>query len=480
MSNWLKPLPFVWLVACLVACLPAGGLAAETRKPNIVLILADDLGWTDVGYNGSSFFETPRIDQLVRDGMMFTSGYASAAKCVPARACLLSGQYTPRHNVYTVGSTARVPQALMRMIPVTNTSGLPPRNVTLAEVLKTAGYATGIFGKWHLAGKDGVEPSEQGFETVMDQDYPGSGIREDPKGIFEITRAACEFIEGNRVGPFFAYVSHHAIHSGWQARGETLKHFQSRPRGDEPATPLYAACAADLDTSVGILLDKLADLGLATNTLVVFTSDHGRVPSLPQEPLRGGKGSYYEGGIRVPFIVQWPGVVVPGSTCNEPVTHTDLFPTFLEAAAAPTPAAKQLDGESLLPLLQSTSPLRRAALFWHYPRYLNGPVHRGRDPVFRTRPVSAIRKGDWKLLLYHEEWQLDGGLTKVNSNNAVELYNLAEDLGERHNVALDNRQKRDELVDDLLAWFKSTAALLPTQSNLSYDPSTEQPANKKR
>jgi arylsulfatase A-like enzyme len=474
MTTWLKLQQFAllaWLVVSLAAYLPAGQLAAETSKPNIVLIFADDLGWTGVGYNGSSFLDTPHIDQLAQDGMVFTSGYAAAGNCAPSRACLISGQYTPRHHVYAVGSTNRGPQHSMRMVPVPNKGSLSAETVTLGEELKAAGYATGMFGKRHLAGPQGSKSEQQGFDVVkVSQHGLNSDDPDDPKGIFSITTAACEFFEDNRDRPFFAYIPHYAVHTRWQARDATLKRFQNRPRGEEPATALYAACTADLDAGIGILINKLAELDLDKNTMVVFTSDNGRTNSWPQEPLRGGKGSYDEGGIRVPFIVKWPGVVQPGSSCNVPVINVDLFPTFLAAAGSKIPKGKILDGESLIPLMMQNGTLKRESIFWHFPGYLGGPVPRGRDPVFRTRPVSTIRKGDWKLLLYHEEWQLDGGRARLHTNNAVELYNLAEDLGERHNVALDNPQKRDELLDDLLAWFKSTGALLPKDKNAAYDP----------
>jgi arylsulfatase A-like enzyme len=177
--------------------------------------------------------------------------------------------------------------------------------------------------------------------------------------------------------------------------------------------------------------------------------------------LRGNKGAYYEGGIREPFIVRWPGIVKPGSRCDTPVINVDLYPTFVDAAGAK--ARPGLDGESLIPLFKGGSHLKRQAIFWHFPGYLDVPVIRGRDSIFRTRPVSVIRKGDWKLFLYHEEWQLDGGRTRIDTNNAVELYNIRDDMGERRDLALTNKAKRDELLNDLLEWFKETKARLPVE-----------------
>jgi arylsulfatase A-like enzyme len=472
------------LAALAVLLLAQGDLSvAAAEKPNIVLIFADDLGWKDVGYEGTDFYETPNLDRLAREGIVFTNGYAAAGNCAPSRACLLSGTYTPRHSVYAVGSTLRGPINLMRMVPIPNKSGLAPSNLTMAEALKSAGYATGIFGKWHLAGNDGAEPAAQGFDVVVDKNYKGSGANEDPKGIYTLTKAACEFIQTNRDRPFFAYVSHHAIHTGLQGRQETLERFNAKEPGKQHGSVLYAACTYDLDDGVGVLMNKLEELGLDKRTLVVFTSDNGATPASPQEPLRGNKGCYYEGGVREPFLVRWPDVVKPGTRCDVPVINVDLYATFLAAAGVDVPEGKVLDGESLLPLLRGEGQLKREAIFWHFPGYLNSPVIRGRDPVFRTRPVSVIRKGGWKLHLYHEEWQLDGGQDNLDTNNAVELYNLAEDVGERNNLAAANPTKRDELLGDLFAWFDTVQAPLPTERNPKYAPdqsaSEEKPVGRK-
>lgn len=473
----MKP---TFLFACLIL-LGAPVVAAQTpRPPNIVLIFADDLGWRDVGYNGTDFYETPNIDRLAKEGMVFNRGYAAAGNCAPSRACMLSGQYTPRHHVYAVGSTDRGPKALQRMIPVPNKSGLSPDQVTIAEALKSAGYATGIFGKWHLSGPDGALPAAQGFDVVFDSGTKSRGkATDDPKGVYTLTKLAGDFMEKNKDKPFFCYVPHHAIHSGLEARPATLARFEKKAAGKQHANPLYAACLYDFDDAVGQLLKKIADLGLEQNTLVVFTSDNGGTQQSSQEPLRGNKGSYYEGGVREPFIVRWPGVTKPGSSTDVPVINIDFYPTFLAAAGAKVPEGKVLDGVSLLPLLKGEGKLSRDAIYWHFPGYLDNPVIRGRDPVFRTRPVTAMTTGDWKLLLYHEEWQLDGGAAKLATNNAVELYNLREDPGERSDLSVTNPQKRDELLAMMQSWMKQTHALLPTEKNPAYDATAKAPAGKK-
>lgn len=478
-----RVIPLLVSFTLLLLVKTAGNGAPLAEKPNIVLIFADDLGWRDVAYNSDGFIETPNLDRLKSQGMSFNSAYAGAANCAPSRACLLSGRYTPRHGVYAVGDTDRGPKDKFRLKPVPNNQQLNPEIVTVAEALKAEGYATGHFGKWHL-GSDGkgTGPRQQGFDVSPpelipadrgvaganeddgDKSNAGKATKvkngEDPKRAFSTTEAACNFIEQNKDHPFFAYVAHHAIHAPLEARPESLEKFRAKAAGTkEPhVTALYAACTYDLDASVGILLKKLADLGLEKNTIVIFTSDNGGTPKSINEPLRGAKGAYYEGGIREPFLVRWPGHVKEGVASAVPIINEDLYPTFI-AAAKGTPSP-DLDGESLLPVLLENGSLQRQSIFWHFPGYLDQPVPRGRDPIFRTRPVSVIRKGDWKLFLYHEEWLLDGGRDALATNRAVELYHVSKDIGEREDLAKNEVAKRDELLDELLAWMKQTNATM--------------------
>ncbi|MEZ5300485.1 MAG: sulfatase-like hydrolase/transferase [Verrucomicrobiales bacterium] len=307
-------LRLVFVFTAILAALVAGYSEGAERKPNLVLIFADDLGWRDVGYQSDGAFLTPHIDRLAAGGMVFTDAYATAGNCAPSRACLLSGTYTPRHHVYAVGSTDRGPDNLKRLVPVPNKSGLPKEVVTLAEALKAAGYATGHFGKWHLAGPDGAKPSEQGFDATYDSFGDGEvkegsegnkkGPPEDPKGVFTLTRKACDFMEANKDRPFFVYLPHHAIHGPLQMRPETAA-LMTKEGAKSKVSASYRGCTYDMDASVGMLLEKLKALGLEKDTLVVFTSDNGATPGSPQEPLRGNKGCYYEGGIREPFIASW-------------------------------------------------------------------------------------------------------------------------------------------------------------------------------
>lgn len=460
----------------LLLFLATGSIAAD--KPNLILIYADDLGWRDVSFNGSDFHETPHLDRMARRGIVFPNGYAGAGNCAPSRACLHSGTYAPRHGLYAVGQTDRGPKRFQRLVPIPNRHGLDPAEATLAEALKTAGYTTGIFGKWHIGGSQGADPGEQGFDVVFDS-QPGSPnpFRDrptDPKGAFSITRAAIHFIEkaDAEKQPFFAFLSHHAIHTALESTPGSLEKFKAKAPGKQHHHPLYAACTFDLDASVGQLMARLDALGLAENTLVVFTSDNGGTQQSSQEPLRGSKGGYYEGGIRVPFLAIWPGKIEPRES-PAPVHQVDLYPTFLAAAGAMPTDGKILDGANLLPLLTSGEPPARPALFWHFPGYLDNPVIRGRaDDVrlgFRSRPVSVIRKGDWKLHLFHEEWVLDGGRDAISANQAVELYHLAKDPGEHHNLATTELAKTTELLDDLLAWIATTKAPVPSRPNPAYD-----------
>lgn len=437
---------------------------AQESKPNVVVILIDDMGWKDAGFMGSDYYETPNINRLAKEGMIFTNAYAGAGNCAPSRACLMSGQYTPRHGIYAVDDTDRGPKEKMRLIPTPNTHQLAPETFTIAEAMKMNGYATAMFGKWHLGGKEGTRPSDQGFDIGVEMKVPKGKTAEpekDPKGIYSITESACKFMEANTKKPFFLYVAHHATHMEIQARQAMYDKFKDKPKGKYQQNSRYAAMNAQMDDGVGLLLKKIKDLGIEKNTLVIFTSDNGGLPQSGQDPLRAFKGAYYEGGIRVPFIARWPGQIKAGTVNESPVINQDLYPTFVQLAGGKLPADKVLDGESLVKLFKGEKATDRKPKFWFFPGYLDKADKGARDTDFRTRPVTVIRKGDWKLLLYHEEWLLDGGRKNINTNNAVELYNLKEDISEKSNLALSNPKKRDELLNELLSWQVQTKAKLP-------------------
>lgn len=463
MGNW-KGVLFLFITLSINAF--------AQKQPNIILIFADDMGYKDCGFTGSATFETPHLDALSKRGMVFPNAYAGAGNCAPSRACLLSGQYAPRHGVYTVGSTTRGPVEQMRVVPVPNKEELAPRITTMAEGLKQAGYATALFGKWHLGNDAETRPTAQGFDTFFDSREKNPNKKRDeptdPKGIFSLTDKAQSFITTNKDRPFFVFLAHHAIHSSLEARPASIERF--RKKGLDNKKALYAACVYDLDEGVGQLMAHLDKLGLSENTLVIFTSDNGATQQSSQEPLRGNKGGYYEGGIREPFIAHWPGQIKPGSTNPTPIINLDLYPTFL-AAAGVKKLPSVLDGENLLPLFSGKmTTTEREAIFWHFPGYLDVPVIRGRDQVFRTRPVTVMRKGNWKIHLYHEEWLLDGGRANIATNKAVELYDLTTDEGERTNLANTNKAKRDELLTDLLGWMNRTKAPMPVPIDATHKP----------
>lgn len=316
--------------------LPLPSWAASAReRPNIVFLLADDLGWTDVGAFGSKYYQTPNIDRLRGQGMKFTAAYTCGPNCAPTRASLMSGLYTPRHGIYTVGTGARGEEQFRKMIPVENKTQLDPAFPTLAEALHAAGYATGHFGKWHL-GDNGARtrPSARGFDVELQRSQDGS----EDKYTGELVDNAIEFIEKNRERPFFVYLGFYAVHVPIMASEATIVKYRDRPPVGGHKNPSYAAMLETMDAGIGRVLDRLDALKLAERTLVIFISDNGGVANITANaPLRGGKGMLYEGGVRVPLIARWPGVVKPGSTCETPVISVDFFPTLAGIAGAKTP-----------------------------------------------------------------------------------------------------------------------------------------------
>jgi len=450
---------------CLTLCLlTALGVDAATR-PNIIFILADDLGYTDVGSYGTRYYETPQIDRLAAQGMRFTSGYTCGANCQPTRAALMSGQYGPRTGVYTVGGIDRFDWRRRPLRPVDNVTRLAPEKTTFAEALKQAGYATALFGKWHLGDNSSHHPLAQGFDeaivsagdhfdfkTVPQTDYPPGTYLAD-----FLTDKAESFIRRHQDRPFLLCLHHFTVHAPIEAKTNLIARFKNKPGVGGHADPVYAAMIASLDESVGRVLALIEELKLTTNTLVVFTSDNGGVGGKGRDgirgkeitdnaPLRGGKGMFYEGGVRVPYIFRWPGRIAPGSTSDVPINSVDLYPTLLEIAAATNPAGHVLDGTSYLSVLTggTGASVARPPLFWHFPGYLGA----GGD-TWRTLPVGTIRAGDWKLMEFFEDHRL-------------ELYNLRDDLSEKRDLAAAHPDKVKELHARLLAWRKEVSAPMPT------------------
>lgn len=435
-----------------------------SKCPNIVFIFIDDMGWTGTSFMGSGYYETPNIDKLAGEGMVFRSAYTCGPNCAPTRACLMSGQYTPRHGIYTVGNSERGQSRFRRLIPIKNTTDLNTAIVTIAEALKPVGYVSACIGKWHLGGAK-FSPLAQGFDFSIDSgDFKKDP--NDPKCIYSFTDAAIKFIETNKDKPFFLYLSHHAVHTPVEATDKLTAKYQDKPPWHGQSKPKYAAMTEHTDDGVGRLMTKLDELKLTENTIVIFYSDNGGAGEQTSNyPLRGAKGMLYEGGIRVPMVVRWPGIVKAGTSCDVPVNSVDFYPTFLEISGAPAPINQVLDGESIVPLLQGAKSLKRQAIFWHFPAYLEGTKPEGaRDPYFRTRPASAIRKGDWKLIQYFE--QLEFG--EQPSLPELELYNLADDIDEQNNLAKTMPEKTEQLLQELVAWRRSLNAPIPNEHNPDY------------
>ena len=457
--------------------------APPTSKPNIVFIMADDLGYTDVACFGSKYYETPNIDRLATQGMKLLNHH-HCQNCTPTRAALMSGQYGARTGVYTVGGIDRFDWSMRPLRPVDNVTELPLDRDIIAKQLKAAGYSTGIFGKWHIGERGDHFPGKRGFDEAIITAGKHFGFETNPSVEYPegqyladfLTDKAVDFITRHKDEPFFLYLPHFGVHSPHDAKADLVAKFKLKQGVDGHDNPTYAAMIASVDDSVGRVMQTLDELKLADNTILIFTSDNGGVGGYGgpngllhdpgseakgkkakgadtdgggitnNAPLRSGKGSLYEGGTREPFIVRWPGATQPGSTCNVPTIHVDIFPTLLEIADAPKPR-QVLDGESLVKLFRDASTeLQRDAIFQHFPGYLgSGPG------LWRTTPVSLIQAGDWKLMEYLEDGRL-------------ELYNLSEDIGETKNLANEMPDKARELHDRLIAWRSEVNAPMPTKN----------------
>jgi arylsulfatase A-like enzyme len=457
-------LVFPLLVALLSGLLDHSARAADPHPPNVVVILMDDLGWRDLGCYGSKFYRTPHLDRLAAAGMRFTQAYAACPVCSPTRAALFTGKVPARLHLtdYIPGNFDRRKHKLLR--PEFHQE-LPLEEVTLAERLHSVGYTTAAIGKWHLGGI-GFEPERQGFDFAVGGIERGSvnshfapylkdgrqlpGLSNPPAGenITErLTHEAEQFLERNAKKPFFLYLTHYAVHTPLQARPEvTAKYKDAKPDGYQ-RNPVYAAMIEAMDDSVGRVLKKLDELKLAENTLVVFTSDNGGLATSGQPtdlaatnnaPLREGKGYLYEGGIRVPLVARWPGKVKPATICDVPVGTIDLMPTICAACNVPVERDKDLDGVSILSLLEGAPSLDRDALYWHYPHY---------SPQ-GGRPGGAIRRGDFKLIEFYD-------------SGRRELFNIRQDVSESQNLIEREPQLAAELADELAAWRKRVDAEMP-------------------
>lgn len=449
----------------------AAGTTAE--GPNILLINIDDLGWADVGYHGSVYYETPNIDRLSRKGLIFSNAYAPAANSAPSRACLLTGLNTPRHGVYTVLPAERGKARHRKLlIPKDWCKGSVDESFyLLPEALHDAGYRTCHIGKWHIS----ADPRRSGMDVNIGGNHAGHPRRyfspygnpdlpDGPNGEYLMDRLAEEAVRYidtvSRERPFFLYYAPYAVHKPLQAKPELIAKYKGKTPTEAQDNPVYAAMVENMDRSVGKVLDAVERNGLSEKTLIVFASDNGGVYDVSRQwPLRAGKGSFYEGGIREPLLIYMKGRFEGGRTLEETVSQLDLYPTFADLAGIRLPFTP--DGRSLLPLLEGgrKEEWRDRTLFWHFPAYLEAYAGKSesRDPVFRSRPLSALRQGKWKLIEYFED-------------GALELFDLEADPSEKHDLSRTAPEVAARLHRLLVEWRKETGAPVPAALNPAYKP----------
>ncbi|MEA4937576.1 MAG: sulfatase [Paludibacter sp.] len=473
---------------------------AQATKPNVIFILADDLGWADVGFNGSIFYETPNINKLASEGVQFTNGYAACPVSSPTRVSIMSGKYPARIQItnwiagYQYGISKKQ-LSYYKLIAPDFPHNMPLEEITMAESFKNNGYKTYFIGKWHCAHDSAYYPQYQGFDINLGGWLKGSPngdatkgrgyyspynnpyLTDGPENEFltdRLTNEAIEYFKNNNSSPFFLFLSYYAVHTPIQPKPEKVAYykqkainmgldtlpafstdfdwFRSHPQPKwhwkeriVQSSPEYAALVETLDENIGRLLSALSESGLDKETIIVFTSDNGGLSTAEGSPtsnlpLRGGKGWLYEGGIKEPYIIKAPGVTTPGSVCDIPVTSTDFYPTLLELAGIQPNQEQHVDGVSLVPALKGKK-LKRKSIFWHYPHY------GGKGDA----PASAIRKGDWKLLEFYE-------------TGKVELYNLKNDISEKKELSQRYKSKAKRMLQELHTWQSNVNAKFPIEN----------------
>lgn len=467
-------------------------LFAQTTStsPNILFIVADDLGYHDLNCMGSNYYETPNIDQIAAEGMIFTNGYASSQVCSPSRASLMSGKFPVRHGItdyigaYT-GEKWREAGRFTKLLPPEYKNHLDLDYITLPEAMKSAGYTTFFAGKWHLGG-EGSLPTDHGFDFNKggwDKGTPKGGffapwenphLENGSDGESLTMRLATEtvsFIKGHKNEPFFAFLSFFAVHSPIETTKEKWEKYRKKaeemgiaesgfemghflPMRQVQDNPVYGGMVETMDDAVGMVMNTLSELGLDENTIVIFTSDNGGVSAgdafaTSNLPLRGGKGYQYEGGILEPYFIKIPWMENAGKTSDVPVTGTDFYPTLLELIGADLKPEEHTDGVSLVPLLTGGT-IKERPLIWHYPHYGNQG----------GQPSSIIRLGEWKLIHYYEDGR-------------EELFNLKRDLVESNDVANENKELAEQLSNQLFSFLNEAGALFP-EKDPSYDETKEQ------
>ena len=457
--------------------------ATALQRPNVLFILADDLGYHDLSCMGSKYYETPHIDRIANEGMVFTNGYAACQVCSPSRASIMSGKFPSRHGITDwIGAAAgedwRRAGRYNKLLPPAYNYQLPSAYYTLPEAMKDNGYLTYFAGKWHI-GKEGSWPKDHGFDINVggwDKGSPIGGFfspwinpnlrnRKDGENLsMRLADETAEFIKAHKDTSFFAFLSFYAVHGPIQTTETKWKKYRDKaesmgiadkgfemakflPIRQQQDNPVYAGLVEAMDDAVGRVLNTLDELGLAENTIVVFTSDNGGVSagdsfSTSNSPLRGGKGYQFEGGVREPYFIKAPGIASAGSRTDVPATGTDFYPTLLDLVGANLQPEEHQDGVSLLPVMKGGSIAPRP-LYWHYPHYGN----QGGEPS------SIIRDGDWKLIHYYEDGR-------------DELYNLKDDLSETKDLAKAEEEKTRVLHNKLMAHLKAVGARFPIPDTL--------------
>ncbi|MCK3683708.1 sulfatase [Maribellus sp. YY47] len=475
-SYWKTGIGILITTLSLISC---SHQTPEKAKPNVLFILADDYGYHDLSVTGSKFYETPNIDRIANEGMIFTDGYAACQVCSPSRASIMTGKFTARHGITDwigapTGEDWRNAGRSNQLLPPEYNHALNKDYITLPEAMKEAGYRTFFAGKWHLGDK-GSWPEDHGFDINKggwDKGSPIGGyfapwtnpnLENGPDGenlTMRLAKETANFIRSNRDTSFFAFLSFYAVHGPIQTTQEKWAKYRQKaedlgiaesgfemghffPIRQIQDNPVYAGLVESMDDAVGYVLNTLDELGLSENTIVIFTSDNGGVAAgdafaTSNLPLRAGKGYQFEGGIREPYFIKVPGMG-NGQTCNTPVSGTDFYPTLLELAGADLKPEEHTDGVSLLPLLKGESIAERA-LIWHYPHYGN----QGGEPS------SIIRKGDWKLIHYYEDGH-------------EELYNLKDDKAETSDVSADHPGLVKQLNEELFVQLNEMGAKYPSR-----------------
>jgi arylsulfatase A-like enzyme len=479
----------LWLFGSAILATQGLKQQEQRKKPNVLFVLADDLGYKDLSCMGSKFYETPNIDQIAKNGMVFTNGYAACPVCSPSRASILIGKFPARHGITNwIGEKSGVEWRTMdrhsKLLPADYVHNLPKNFVTMPEALEQAGYKTFFAGKWHLGSK-GSWPEDHGFDINIGgwdagspvggyfSPYKNPNLPDGPAGEnleMRLANETVKFLDANSDKPFFVYLSFYAVHAPIQTNNSKWKKYRDKaerigiakegfamerrlPYRLHQDNPVYAGLVESMDDAVGVVLNELKKLGLEKNTIVIFTGDNGGVASSDNystnnAPLRGGKGYQWEGGIREPYFISIPWMNLSGERCNVPVSGTDFYPTILDLAGLPLRPEQHNDGVSLLPLLEGGS-IPERALIWHYPHYGN----QGGDPS------SIIRKGDWKLIHYYED-------------DHEELYNLKTDLSETTDLAAKNLKIVKEMSKELFDYLHKVGAKYP-KKDPEYSEETE-------